>query len=461
MMMTCNAASAMVALWLGGAIPAAPNPAPAEDATSPLAVSIEQDVLPNGLQVITVAQHRAPVVSVQLWVHAGSRNERPGITGISHLFEHMMFKGSRRYGPEQHARQVQAGGGRLNAYTTQDHTTYYDDFSSENLELAFVLEADRFTSLRLNDKNLQTEREVVKEERRLRIENSPNGRVFETFMASAFQAHAYRWPVLGWMSNLDGITLADCKDYFRRYYAPNNTVLVVAGDATHAEVMNLARKHFGRWKRQPRPPPVVTTEPEQSGEKRIMLRHPAQTPIMLGGWHIPPYNHVDIAALEVAGRILSDGHSSRLYQRLVYKDQVALAAVGGVLAMEDPGVFYAYASVKPDKDPAVVERSFMQEVERLKNQPVEAAELAKAQNQLEASFVMGLKRVHGMASQVGKDALLAGDPTRINKRIPAWRAVTAADVQRVARTYFTVENRTVVVLVPTEAQPAAAGGGQP
>jgi zinc protease len=427
-----------------------------------LSLKVEQGSLPNGLTVLTVEEHRAPVVSVQVWVHTGSKNERPGITGISHLFEHMMFKGSRKYGPEEHARTVQANGGQLNAFTTQDVTAYYEDFPSDRLELAFQLEAERFQNLKLTEQTLKTEREVVKEERRLRTDNSPNGVAVEEFFAAAFKAHPYQWPVVGWMTDLDALTLEDCREYFRARYAPNNAVLVVAGDTTHEEVMKLAKKHFARWRRQPAPPPVPSAEPEQKGERRLTVRHAAQAPLLLGGWHTPAYNHADLPALEVLSRILSDGQSSRLYTRLVYTEQTAVSAYGGLMQLEHPGIFYAYAGVRPGGDPARVEAAFMQEVDRFKTEPVTDEELQKARTQLETGFVYGLKRVHGVASTVAQDHLLGGDATAINRKLAGWNAVTKEDLQRVAQKYFTPDNRTVVTLVPEAAgAPTVKKGGQP
>ncbi len=419
-------------------------------AQSTTAMNFPMDVatLPNGLTVITVEDHSAPVVSFQVWVRAGSKNERPGITGVSHLFEHMMFKGSKKYGAEEHARLVQGNGGTLNAFTTRDITAYYEDFSSDKLELAVQLEAERFQNLAITAENLKSEREVVKEERRLRTDNVPTGKAVEELMATIYKAHPYGWPVVGWMSDLDAITLQDCKDYFRINYAPNNVVVVVAGDTTPPEVKKLVTKAFGRWKKQPPSPPVVTVEPPQQGERRVTLRIPAQSPLIMGGYHIPAAGHADLAVLDVISRILSDGKSSRLYQRLVYTDQTAVAAAGGVFKQQQPGVFYAYASVKPGEDPKKVEDAFFAEVERLKNEPLKDEELNKAKNQLESSYVFGLKRVHALASTVAESYIMEGSVDAFKTRVERWRVVTADDVRRVARAYFSVDNRTVVTLIP-------------
>ncbi|MBI5494630.1 MAG: insulinase family protein [Deltaproteobacteria bacterium] len=420
------------------------------------AVETAVDTLPNGLTVITVEDHAAPVVSFQVWVRTGSKNERPGITGVSHLFEHMMFKGSRKYGPEEHARIVQGNGGVPNAFTTRDFTAYYDDFPSDRLELAVQLEAERFQNLSITEENLKSEREVVKEERRLRTDNTPTGKAVEELLATVYKAHPYSWPVVGWMSDLDALTLADCREYFRAHYAPNNAVIVVAGDTTPAEVMKLVRRHFGRWRRQPPAAPVPTRDPEQKGERRVTLRMPAQAPLILGGWHVPAAAHADLAVLEVISNLLSNGKSSRLYQRLVHTDQTATAAAGGVFRLEHPGVFYAYAMVKPGEDPKKVEDAYLAEVEKLKTEPIADTELQKVRNQLESGHVFGLKRVHALGQEVAEAYLLEGSVDAFKTRLARWRAVTPADIQRVARTYFTVDNRTLITVLPDNPPPKNA-----
>ncbi|MEW5847368.1 MAG: pitrilysin family protein [Myxococcota bacterium] len=450
-------ACASVCFLLGvGAIPLALR-AQGSPPSGDIQLDVKEAELPNGLKVLMVEDHSAPVVSFQVWVRVGSKNERPGITGISHLFEHMMFKGSKKYGPEEHARIVQSNGGTLNAFTTWDSTVYFENFPSEKLPLAMQLESERFMNLAITDETLKTEREVVKEERRFRTDNTPIGRALEEFMAVAFKAHPYGWPVVGWMTDLDAITLQDCKDYFRTHYAPNNAIVVIAGDFVPADAEAQVRRYFGKWKRQPPPPPVVTMEPPQKGERRVTLKAPVQNPMLLGGFHIGDYTNADLPALEVLSQILSDGKSSRLYRKLVYEDQTALSAEGAVLKMQHPGVFYAYASVKPGEDPRKVEDAFFKELDRFKTEPVSDRELQKAQNGLESGFVFSLKRVYSLGMSVGEAQLMGGDWRLVNQRLSRYRAVTKEDLMRVAQTYFTVDNRTLVTLVPEKSvEPSAA-----
>ena len=430
----------------------------AQPEAAPLQITAQEAVLPNGLKILVVEDHTTPVISVQLWVHTGSKNERPGITGISHLFEHMMFMGSRKYGAEEHSRIIQANGGVVNAYTNTDVTVFYEDLPSDKLDLALQLEAERFMNLAITDANLKTEREVVKEERRLRTDNRPTGRAFEELLAAAFKAHPYQWPTVGWMTDLDAITLDDCKGYFRSHYVPNGTVLVVAGDVTVEAVVKSARKTLGKWKRLPPAPPVVSMEAEQKGERRVILKAPVQNPTLMGGFHTPGWAHPDHAALEVLSRVLSSGRSSRLYQKLVYEEQTALYAEGGVMRTEHPGLFYIVASVKPAEDPRKVEDSFWRELDRFKTEPVTDRELQKAKNQLESELVFSLKRVSNLAGSVGRAEVLGGSWKLVNEQLPARRAVTKEDLMRVARTYLHADNRTLVTLIPETPAPKPENG---
>lgn len=420
-------------------------------------IDVQRAQLANGMQLLVVEQHHLPLVSVQLWVHVGSKNERPGATGMVHLLEHMMFKGSRGYGPEEHVRQIQSRGGEANAFTTQDVTVFHEELAAEHLELALRLEGDRLQRLSLAQAAFSREREVVREERRLRVESQPFGQLIEQFFGVSYLAHPYRWPVVGWASDLGATDLETCRGFFKSFYAPNRTTLVVVGDTSLGKVRALATRYFGGWRRMPEQRPVVTVEPEQQGERRAQLRIRAELPMFLGGYRIPEYGHPDIPPLMVAARILSGGESSWLYQRLVYTEQVALFAAGDLLRTEHPGVFYTVAGVRPDKDPAVVEELFFAEVRRLQIEEVSERELAKAKNQLEAEYVAELSRMGSLGHKVGEAAVLGGDPELVNKELPRLRAVTAADVQRVARTYLRKDRRTLVHLQPLPDDVAADG----
>jgi len=406
--------------------------------------------LKNGLRVLTLEDPKAAVLSFQVWYDVGSRNERPGITGISHLFEHMMFKGSKNIGPEEHSQIIQAAGGQDNAYTTWDVTVYYEDVPPDQLELCARLESDRMSTLRLTPENLKSEREVVKEERRYRVDSQPIGQAIEEMTALAYVAHPYHWPTLGWPSDLDAISLDDVKDYYGIHYAPDKATLVVCGPVTHDQVMKVAEKYFGPLKPGRPSPPVVTQEPQQNGERRSTVQAIVQLPIVIAGYKVPPDSSSDTPALEVANRILSQGESSRLYKKLVYDDQSALFAGGFTLGRKNPGLFYAFAAVKPNKDRQAVEDTLFAEIDRLGHDGPTTEELTKAKNQAEAELVFGLESVEDRATAVGQAALITGNANAASRELDEVRRVSLDDVRRVVATYLQPTQRTVVWLVPKE-----------
>jgi len=408
----------------------------------------KQGKLKNGLRVLTLEDPKAAVLSFQVWYDVGSRNERPGITGISHLFEHMMFKGSKNVGPEEHARIIQSVGGEENAFTTWDVTVYWDDVPPDQIELVARLEADRMSTLRLTPENLKSEREVVKEERRYRVDDQPIGKAVEEMTALAYENHPYKFPTVGWMADLDSINLGDVKSYYAIHYAPDKATLVVCGPVTHERVMKVVEKYFGRLK-PGRPSPAVTAvEPPQTAERRKTVEAVVQLPILIAGYKVPPDRDADTPALEVVSRILSQGESSRLYKKLVYEDQSALFAGGLALGRKDPGLFYAFAAVKPGKDRKAVEDTLFSVIERLGRDGPTADELTKAKNQSEAELVFGLENVQDRAQAVGQAALIGGDPALAAKRLDEVRKVSIEDVRRVVTSYLDAQHRTVVWLVP-------------
>ncbi len=402
-------------------------------------------VLDNGLTVLTLEDHVTPTVSFQMWVKVGSRDETR-ITGLAHLFEHMMFKGSKHVGPEQHARLVQGSGGRLNAYTSRDVTVYFHDVPSEALPLVIDLEAERVAHLDISEKTLLSEREVVREERRMRNEDDPEGRAFEALLALTFKAHPYRNPVIGWASDIEATTVEACRHFFSTFYAPNNIVIAVAGDFDTEETLARIRRAFGALEPAtiPRNP---TAEPEQRGERQSSIHYDVESPVLAVAWHAPPAGHPDAEALDVVGQVLSSGRSSRLYRELVYESQQALAAHGAYWELQDAGVFYAVASVRPDGSIARVEALLFDEIARLRSERVTEAELEKAKRQLEVGLVNGLRTNHALASRIGHDTVTFGRIRPLEERLAAVRAVTAEDVQRVASTYLVDEKRNVVEVV--------------
>lgn len=418
------------------------------------AAQLERYELDNGLIVLLLEDHATPVVSFQVWVQAGSRDEAR-YSGIAHLFEHMMFKGSLHMDEEEHARLVGARGGRINAFTSRDVTVYFEDVTSESLPLVIDLEAERFTNLRVNQDMLDREREVVLEERSMRTEDDPGGRAFEALGAMAWQAHPYRRPVIGWRSDLDAVTVEACQEFFDAYYSANNLVIAVAGDFDSKETLERIQLRFGGLRssdieRNP------TLEPEQRGERRGVVYFDVRSPLLMAGWHAPPSGHADSTALDIASQILSDGRSSRLYQKLVDKEAKALHAYGGYWELKDAGLFYASVGVRPGVDIDAVETLFFAEIDRIAADGVGADEVEKAKRQLETGLIAGLGTAHAAASRIGRDTVTFDRVRSLEERLGSIYAVTAEDVQRVVKTYLVKEKRSVIHVV---SPPAAASVG--
>lgn len=408
---------------------------------------VHQDSLANGLKILTLEKAGLPLVSFQVWYRVGSRNERPGITGISHLLEHMMFKGTDRVGPEEFSRIVQKHGGNCNAFTSEDYTAYYENISTEFLNIAMELESDRMANLKLDPAEFGPERNVVKEERRLR-ENSPYGHLFEQLNAAAYIAHPYGWPVLGWMSDLEALTAADLAEYYRTYYIPDNAACVIVGDIKRQDAVAMVARYFGHIPAgRAKPPKITTVEPTQLGERRVKVVTDARMPIVAMGYHIPAIGHRDLYALEVLSNILSQGESSRLHRRLVYQEQLALFAGGYSETQTDPGLFLFYSAPLEGKTTEQLEAAILEELGKVQREGVTSRELQKSKNQLEADFVFQQQRNNGLAIQIGS-AQTQLDWRYLNSYLTNIRRVTNQDVISVARKYFTENNRTVATLVP-------------
>jgi predicted Zn-dependent peptidase len=411
--------------------------------------------LPNGLIVLTLEDRTTPIVSFQMWVKVGSRDE-PRYTGLAHLFEHMMFKGSKHIEPERHAQLINARGGRLNAYTNRDHTVYFSDVPSESLPLVIDLEHERVAHLDISDATLTSEREVVLEERRMRTEDTPTGRAYEALPALMWQAHPYRWPVIGWRSDVEQTTVEACREFFDAYYSVNNMAIALVGDFDTESALAQLRRTFGALPPAPQIPRNPTREPPQKGERRGTVHFDLSSPVLAAGWHAPPTGHADGEALDVLSVILSDGRSSRLYRSLVYDGQQALSAYGSYWDLTDAGSFQAFVSVRPDASIERAEELLLAEVERLEREPVSSAELEKAKRQIEVSLVNGMATNHALATRIARDYTTFGRVRPLDERLARIQAVTAADVQRVVLTYLVDEQRSVVRVVP----PAAGEAGE-
>lgn len=409
---------------------------------------VRTHTLQNGMKIIVQEDHSIPNVAVYFFYRIGSRNERPGATGISHFFEHMMFNGAKKYGPKQFDVQMEKNGGNNNAYTSHDLTVYTDWFPSSALELMFDMEADRIRDLAFDPKIIESERGVVYSERRLSVDNSPFGALNEQAMAAAFIAHPYQWPVVGWASDIESWTMDDLKTHFRMGYAPNNCTMVVVGDVSYDQVLTLAAKYLEPIPKHDPPPPVRTKEPEQQGERRVLLNKQAHLPLQMVLYHIPDSRDPDQPALEVLQTILSRGQSSRLYKRLVDVDQIAINVNANRRQGLDPIVFTFMIQPRSGIDPSRTEKALFEEIEKVQSTPVDNNELRKAKNQLLAEHYRELQTIAGRANALGDYEIYRGDYSRLFTFDKEVEAVTAADVQRVARKYFTAKNRTVATLIP-------------
>jgi zinc protease len=413
---------------------------------------VGKHVLENGLTVLTVEDHSTPAISYQVWYHVGSKNEHLGLTGISHFLEHLMFKGSEHVEAEEHSKIIQANGGVDNAWTSFDNTTYWENLPSDKLDLAAFLESDRQRSLSIAPESFDSEKEVVKEERRWRTDNDLYGAMFEQLQNLFWVAHPYHWEIIGFMSDIEAITLEDIREHYRCYYAPDNTVLVISGDFKTEEALETVHKYYADMTAQIPPPPVTIVEPEQIGERRADVHKIAQLPSFIAGYHVPEAGHPDTYPLEVAARILFTGQSSRAYQRLIYQDQIATFIDGGVWALEDNGMFYVMAGMQSDHSTKEGEAALYEEIDKLKNQPVAEKELQKAKNQLEAQFIFGLESNSDKGEWVGYYETILGDYSIMFREPARYQAVSAQDVMRVCQKYLNEKNRTVVTLIP-EASP--------
>jgi len=404
--------------------------------------------LPNGLRVRLVAEGSTPALSYYTFFQVGSRNEKLGTTGISHLFEHMMFNGAARYGPKEFDRVLESRGGHSNAYTSNDVTAYYEDFAAEALATVVDLESDRMRSLRLTSESLEQEREVVKEERRLRTENSIFGLMEEQLEALVFLAHPYRWPVIGWMDDIERITRDDCEAFFRTYYAPNNAAVYVVGELDPDQTIALIERHYGDIPAGPASAAVAAGEPAQRGERRARVRYPAQAPAILAGWRGPSARSADSSALDVLQVCLAVGEASRLRRKLVQQAEVAVSVSISWGWRIDPGVFLAFLELAPGVAVERAERLLWDEIAKVAARGISTAELARAKALLRSSVLHELATHHGVAHALGQAEALLGDWREAGRALEHYAAVGSRDVRRVAAEYLDPARRCVVVLEP-------------
>ncbi|MBI5775809.1 MAG: insulinase family protein [Nitrospirae bacterium] len=418
--------------------------------------NVQEHQLANGMKVLLVESPKAPVVTVQIWYKVGSRNEVMGRAGLSHMLEHMMFKGTPKYPKGSFSRLIKKNGGNDNAFTSQDFTAYFENLAADKVELALELEADRLRGLLLDDKEFQLEREVVKEERRLRSEDDPQSYLAEALFAQAFQMHPYHWPIIGWFPDLNAMTRVDLKRHYDTYYVPNNATLIVVGDIKAAKLLPVIKRFFEPIPKRPLPPQLVTAEPEQKGERRIVVKRDAQLPFVMIGYRTPNYSSDDAYALTLLESILSHGKSSRLYRSLVYEQKLALA-VGAEysLLQTDPDLLYCFAVVAPGQKTEQVERGVYAEIQKLQQEAPSEQELQRAKNQVEAAYIFGQDSNFRQAMLFGQAETTGAGWRQVEEFVKKLRDVKADDVTRVAQKYLVEDGRTVGILIPTPTNHAA------
>jgi zinc protease len=426
-------------------------------ASRPGKLDYTMTTLPNGLKVVLLEDHSTPIVHAEVWYHVGSKNERPGRTGFAHLFEHLMFKGSKNVEPEGHPSLISSIGGQSNAHTDEDATVFWQTVPAQYLPLVLWLEADRLATLRIDESVLKTEREVVKEERRMRVENQPYGRLNEIIYGHAFTVHPYKHPTIGSMKDLEAASIDDVRDFFKTFYVPNNATLVLVGDFDSKEALSLVAQYLGRVPKSERPVPRdIPKEPSQTKERRVRLEENWPLPAVVVAHHITFDGHPDSYPLHIASKVLSDGQSSRIYRKLVYEKQLALAAFGQGNLIEDPNLFYAVAVVQQGRAPEEATNALIAELDRLRNEPISAGELQQAKNQFARDYIFSRESNKDKARQLGHAAVIHDDIKTADAEFDIFMNISTADVQRVAQKYFTPENRLVMTIMPR-----GSGGGRP
>jgi len=404
---------------------------------------IESVTLANGMTIIVWPDADIPDVALYNWVRVGSRNEVPGITGLAHFFEHMMFNGTSTRPPGSFDKELEASGGNNNASTSSDVTVYKDWFPRSALELVFDLEADRLRNLAFDPKVIESERGVVYSERRLSVEDSSFGRLAEQVQATAFVAHPYSIPTIGWPSDIQGWTVDDLKKFFATHYAPNNCTMVIVGDVEPKSVIALARRYFESIPRHEAPDAVRTKEPEQQGERRVVVESDTQTPILQFAYHSFAATDARLPTLELLMRILTDGDASRLHRTLVEEQKLAIAVDSHVDEGFDPGLAWLILSLPSQGDLHAAEKAFNTEIERLQREGVTATELSQARNQALADFWRELATIDGKADTLGSYAVLKGGYQKLFAAPRAYEQVTAEDIKKLATELLRPGNRTV------------------
>jgi predicted Zn-dependent peptidase len=447
--MTARALRLLIAASAAAAVVASTTQ-PSTAAVRPPRLQYEISTLPNGLTLITSEDHSTPIVHLNLTYHVGSKNEKPGKTGFAHLFEHLMFKGSKNVLPEAHTSYVASVGGQSNAYTTEDETVFWETVPSQYLPMILWLEADRMATLRVDKDTFTNEREVVKEERRMRVDNQPYGALNQIIYDQAFTTHPYKHPTIGSMADLEAASIDDVRAFYQTYYVPSNATLTLVGDFDTTQAVSLVTQYLGRVPKADREVPRdMPKEPPQTKEKRVTLQQPWPLPAVVVAYHITYDGNPDPYPLHIAAKVLSDGDSSRIHKKLVYEKQMAVAAFGSANLIEDPNLFYAVAIVQPGHSTEEVADTLIAEIERLKAEPISDHELQRTKNQFARDYILGRETNQQKAGVLSHAVGINRDIKTADGELEIFKNITLNDVQRVAKTYFTAENRMVLTIMPS------------
>ncbi|MBI5662558.1 MULTISPECIES: pitrilysin family protein [Ignavibacterium] len=407
---------------------------------------VKSFTLKNGMKFFVLEDKSIPNANMYLFFKVGSRNEYIGITGISHFFEHMMFNGAKKYGPKEFDRVMEANGGSNNAYTTENITVYTDWFPKQSLEIIFDLESDRIANLNFDPKMIESERGVILSERSTGLENNPLEQLWQELQATAFVAHPYMWPVIGWESDIKNWTKEDLENYFHTYYAPNNCIAVISGDVNLNEVKQLAEKYFEPIPSGPRPREIHTVEPEQTGERRLFVKREVPSPYLMMAFHVPQTGSDEYYAIELLNSILSEGASSRLYQSIVEQKQLAIEVGTYYPNAFDPTLFYFYGICNDGVKASQLENAILEEIDKVISKGVSDAELQKVKNQKLMQFYRTTETINGMSNTIGTYELFFGDYKKLFTAPEDYKKVTVSDIQNIAAKYFTKQNRTIGIL---------------
>ncbi len=417
-------------------------------------IAFEQYALDNGLRVVLHQDKSTPIVAIAVMYHVGSKNEDPQRTGFAHFFEHLLFEGSENVERGEFDKYIQNAGGTLNAYTTADNTCYFEILPSNQLELGLWLESERMLHARVDQKGVETQREVVKEEMRQRYDNRPYGSFQREILKRMYRKHPYQWPTIGSMDHLNAATEADYVKFYRDFYVPNNAVMVIAGDFETPKAKDWVAKYFKDIPRREQPifRPNVE-EPPLGGEVRDTIFDRIQLPAIFEAYRTPALGEPDFYAVSMLARLLSEGQSSRLQKSLVDEQQLAIQVGNVAYEREGPSFALAYAIANAGQDPQTLEKAIHTEIEKVQNDGVSEEEFQKLRNQIESDFISENATMFGIANSLATYALLHGDANLINTEIEKYMKVTREDIRKAAQKYFRADNRVVLYYLPKPSQP--------